>query len=179
MTEKINGTATSSEATDAMRRVLRGMVTLLANQRDDDKITAMLDGMDDARLALLAQESLTNIKRSKTAYDAVEGELVNMRKEIERIRAEFKDGERALQQATKAIGERDDLAAKLRDLQKQLDPEANQLKIMYAIDEATAKLKEESSALRRELGQRKTEVEELRVSKRRMREAIDRLAGKD
>lgn len=38
---------------------------------------------------------------------------------------------------------------------------------------------DESSALRRELGQRQTEVNDLRASKRRLREALDRLAGKD
>jgi hypothetical protein len=40
-------------------------------------------------------------------------------------------------EAQKAIKERDDIAAKYAELQKQLDPEKQQLEIMYAIDEAT------------------------------------------
>lgn len=169
------------ESLTKMRQVLRGMVLVVTDMSPErqSKFSSMLEGTDDTRLAALAQEALTNITRAKASYDRIEAELRDMRKTLERFRTEHAAEERALLEAQKAFRERDDFAAKLKELKKQVDPEKQQLEIMYAIDEATAKLKEESSGLRRELGQRQTEVEQLRASKKRLREALDRLAGKD
>jgi chromosome segregation ATPase len=168
-----------SESLDPMRRILRSMVLLVTDSSTQEKLSSMLENTDDVRLVALAQEAYANLKRAKTTLDQIQGELVGQRKELERIRKEFAVEERALLEAQKAIKERDDIAAKYKELQKQLDPEKQQLEIMYAIDEATAAAKEEATALRRELGQRQTEVNELRASKKRLREALDRLAGKD
>lgn len=165
--------------TEPMRRILRSLVSLVASKGDDPKQIAAIEGMDDVRLAALAQEALANITRAKKLYDSVDTGLGDMRKELDRIKAEHRQDERALAEAQKAIRERDDIAAKYRELQKQVDPDAAQLKIMYAIDEATKAMKDEAAGLRRELAQRQTEVNELKASKKRLREALDRLAGKD
>lgn len=169
------------ESLTAMRRVLRGMVLLVTDQAEDEqkKRAGQLESIDDARLAALAQEALFNLKRAKATFDQIQGELVGYRKELERMRKELALEERALLEAQKAVRERDDIAAKYKELQKQVDPEKHQLEIMYAIDEATKALKDESQSLRRELGQRQTEINDLKASKKRLREALDRLAGKD
>lgn len=169
------------DALTKMRRVLRGMVLVVVERTGDahDKMASMLEGTNDERLAALAQEALYSFTRLKAHYDKIDDEMRGMRKALEQIRTEHAAQERALVEAQKATKERDDIAAKYQELKKQVDPEKQQLEIMYAIDEATAKLKEENSAVRRELGQRQTEINDLKASKRRLREALDRLAGKD
>lgn len=168
-----------ADTLNGMRRIMRGMVIVVTDPSSQDKVSTMLEITDDVRLTALAQEALANFKRAKAAFDQIQGELAGQRKELERMRQEVKVEERLLGEAQKAIKERDDIAAKYTELRKQVDPEKQQLEIMYAIDEATKSLKDESGALRRELGQRQTEVNELRASKKRLREALDRLAGKD
>lgn len=164
---------------DMWRKLLQDMVLAVTSEDAQGKTSEMLADMDDKRLAAIAREALSNLKRAKTVSDSFGKQLADMRKETERIRKEFAVEERALLEAQKAIRERDDIAEKYNRLQKEHDPEKHQLQIMYAIDETRAEAKEEMSALRRELGQRQTEVNELRTSKKRLREALDRLAGKD
>lgn len=72
--------------------------------------------------------------------------------------------------------ERDDIAAKLSALRKEVDPEAIQLRIMYAADEATTAKQRELAEARSEIATLKSEVEELKRGKKRLREALDRLA---
>ncbi len=172
---------TVDEVKIAVRRVLSGMVLVLIDSSDDaqKKMIDTLDSVDDVRLVALAQEALQNFKRQKSYYDRIDGEYKTLRGDVDRLRNEMKNEEGALKEAAKAIAERDEIASKYRELKKQIDPEKQQLEIMYAIDEATAAIKEESTTLRKELGQRQTEIEALRVSKKRLREALDRLAGKD
>lgn len=171
---------TDTTTTD-MRRILRGMVLAMTDSSDaaQAKTSAMLETIQDQVLVQIAQEALANFKRAKISYDKIENELKSVRKDIDRIRSEYSADETKLKEAMKATQERDDIAAKYKELQKQLDPEKHQLEIMYAIDEATKALREESAGLRRELGQRQTEIEALKNSKKRLREALDRLAGKD
>lgn len=163
------------------RRVLRGLVLASTDPSEEaqKRITAQLETLDDVRLVALATEALANIKRVKVGYDALEADLKAMRKALEVIRADHASMESVLADAEKAIRERDDIAAKYQELKKQFDPEKQQLEIMYAIEEATKAQRDESAALRRELAQRGSEVENLRASKKRLREALDRLAGKD
>lgn len=129
-----------------MRRVLRGMVLVVVDRSGDaqDKMSRMLEGTDDTRLAALGEEALANFKRFKDSYDKIDAEMREMRKALEGIRAEHSGHERALVEAQRAAKERDDIAAKYKELQKQVDPEKQQLEIMYAIDAATTALKDES-----------------------------------
>lgn len=169
------------ENVERMRKVLRGMVLVVTDASSDaqSKMSAALGTMNDTRLAAVAQEALSNFKRAKSTYDALEAELQKMRKDLSRIRSEHAIEERGLLEAQKAIKERDDIAARYKELQKQSDPEKQQLEVMYAIDEATKAMRDESAGLRRDLGQRQSEISELRASKKRLREALDRLAGRD
>lgn len=163
------------------RRVLRGLVLCATDPSEESqkRVASMLDGLDDVRLVQLATEALTNVKRVKSSYDEIEATIKKMRQELESVRGAMAAAERAVVDAEKARKERDDIAAKYAELKKQLDPEKQQLEIMYAIDEATKAAKDESVQLRRELAQRQAEVDNLRASKKRLREALDRLAGKD
>ena len=171
----------NDETLSKVRLIMRGMVLVVTDSAAEvqEKRSEMLEAMDDAHLASLAMEALANIRRAKATYDNIDAELKDVRRTMDRLRKEYAVEESALKEAQKAIAERDDIAAKYKELQKQLDPEKHQLEIMYAIEEATSTLKEESVGLRRELGQRQTEINDLRASKKRLREALDRLAGKD
>jgi hypothetical protein len=168
-----------SPTTNEMRRILRGMVAVMSGAQGLQMQPAGLAELDDARLCALAQAALENFGRMKTTFDGVEGDIRRVKKELEEMRLADSNAERLLAEAKKAVDERDDLARKYKALQKEVDPERRQLEIMYAIDEATKALKDEAAGLRRDLAQRGSEVESLRATKRKLREAIDRLAGKD
>lgn len=172
----------TEDALTKMRRVLRGMVLVVTDANDEQarsKLTAMLENTDDVRLAALGMEALANFQRLKSTYDKIDVQMRETKKSLEALREGMAAEERALASAKKAIEERDDIAAKYKELKQQLDPEKQQLEIMYAIDEATKTSKEELANVRRELMQRKSEVDELRESKRRLRKALDAATGKD
>lgn len=162
------------------RGLLRRLVLAATGESEEaqKRTTAMLDGLDDSRLMVLANESLANLQRIRVSFDEIDGGLKEMRRELERSRNEHKVDTALLAEAEKAIKERDDIAAKYQELKKQVDPEKHQIEIMYAIDEAKKEQADEVVALKRELGQRLSEVNELKASKKRLREALDRLAGK-
>jgi chromosome segregation ATPase len=166
---------------EAMRKVLGRLLLVMTDptEAQQQKAERMLAEMPDEALALTASEALTGVRRLKTSFEGLENQLATLRKEIEQIRMLEAASRRELADGQKAIKERDDIAAKYKELQKQLDPEKQQLEIMYAVDAATVALKEETAKLRSELAQRQGEIETLRASKKRLREALDRLAGKD
>lgn len=161
-----------------MRRILRGMARVMGDEDPSPQLLNMLDTMDDARLCAVAQEALANFQRSRGLLRSLSAEVKETKKAIDVVREENKAAERTLIDAAKAIKERDDLAEKYKELKKQVDPEKQQLEVMYAIEEATKKQQEEIAATRRELAQRTSEVAELRESKKRLKEALNRLADK-
>ncbi len=159
-----------------MRDLLIDVACAVAN--DDSEVSMSVRQLDDQRLIAVAREAVSNFKRTMTGYRSVESELLQMRKDMNEYRNEQRLEERALEAAKKALAERDDIAAKYKELQKQIDPERRQLEVMYAVDEATKAARAEASTLRRDLAQRQSEIDALKATKRKLREAMDRLADK-
>lgn len=63
-----------------------------------------------------------------------------------------------------------------RQARKEADPDTIALKVMYGVDEAMKEQRREVAELRALLAQRDEEIAELKRSKKRLREAIDRLS---
>lgn len=74
-----------------------------------------------------------------------------------------------------ALGDREDLAAKLKALQRDHDPERIKRQISEAVATATAELERQLSTVKLALTNANREIEELKASKRKLREALERL----
>lgn len=174
-------TAVNEQQLIDARRIMRELVLAVTGKGESDQRTAhkMLDEIDDTRLIALANEALTNFRRVHKMFETWDKELGDTRKTINRLRTELDEDAARLAEVTRAIEERDDLAVKYKELQKRLDPERAQLEIMYAVEAATKEVRDEIAGLRRELAQRNSEIDNLRASKKKLREAIARLTDKD
>lgn len=119
----------------------------------------VLEASEGNRAARELEDRLADLKR-------VEGSLLDMKRTVEAVRRELAAVSR----------ENDEKTADLRALRKEIDPEEIKLRIMYATDDALiaknaelAKEKAFSAALT-------SRVAELERSKKRLREALDRLS---
>jgi hypothetical protein len=164
---------------DTVRRLLRELVLAFVDEDQRERTTKMLDQVDDTRLSVLGWDTLGSTKRMRETYVKFLEELKQCRKELQEISKDNNHAEQALVEAQRAIKERDDIAAKYKELQKQLDPEKAQLEIMYAVEAATKAKADEIATLRREVAQRDSDVEALRASKKKLRMALDKITGKD
>jgi vacuolar-type H+-ATPase subunit I/STV1 len=120
---------------------------------------ALLDGR--AQAVRECQDLVANADRSLAEAREMVNSIKSMAKDNQDLRA---DNE------TKT--------AELRRLRKEIDPDEIQLKIMYAIDEATARKDQEIRSARAEIVELRSRVEELERSKKKLREAIARLSEK-
>jgi hypothetical protein len=112
-----------------------------------------------AREADLREDAQRLLESSDAIARHSEGTTARCKEVVEAAKAEF-------------IELRKQLAA----AQKEADPDTIALKIMYAVDAATERHQREVAELRAVISTKDTEIAELKRSKRRLREALDRLS---
>lgn len=116
-------------------------------------------------------------------YEAAEREIGRL-EPIEGQLHSFKDDQTRLSRELKSLGRELDAIAKeneaktadLRKLRKEIDPDEIKLRIMYAVDEAMIAKDKELEETRAQLRAHESEIDELKRSKKRLREAIERLS---
>jgi hypothetical protein len=130
-----------------------------------------LGGVDE--LALVKDEN-AKLKRQN------EGLRADLREMLDGTAAQLDRSERTLAEARRLVestqSEFEQLRAELRDARKEADPETLALKIMYGVDAATEHHHRELGELRAVIATKDSEISELKRSKRRLREALDRLS---
>lgn len=144
--------------------------------------TPMLDlntlGVDKERMLLSKIEQLESENRRLLAREA------DGRERVEQLLASSKmitEHSARLQADCRAVVEQSktefaDLRRQLAAAQKEADPDTIALKIMYGVDAATEHHKREIAELRAVIAAKDSEIAELKRSKRRLRDALDRLS---
>lgn len=105
---------------------------------------------EEAELADALREALGNLKHAKA-------EIKSSRDLLERVEAEVRDK-----------------TAALRALQDERDPRAVEDRVAAAVNAATTRLERELADARATIASMRSEADELRASKRKLREALER-----
>lgn len=142
--------------------------TLLSIILDPKSNPAEYQDKSDEDLALLVAK--ITVDRLKEHH----GVLWGHKAEHERLEADVLAAVRKEREEHEAAREK--LIAEIRALKKEIDPDEIRLKIMYAVDEATAAKDKVIAEQRATIVTMQSEIEELKRAKKRLREALDRLA---
>jgi hypothetical protein len=103
--------------------------------------------------------------------------VINAQRELERVELsrEIRDVERDIERAQ---AENKTKTEALRDLQRERDPERLEATLRARVEGRTASYQETLRQAMQKLDEQKREIEELRASKRKLKEANDRLKEK-
>lgn len=119
---------------------------------------------------------LTDFEASADREDA----LLRLRKENIETKRQLVEALRAhlpFEEQLKALREQlGEAMAEQRRIRKEHDADAIELRTLYRIDEAMAEHRKELAAAKETIATKDSEIAELRRSKKRLREALDRLA---
>lgn len=95
---------------------------------------------------------------------------------LDEAQAELRKLENVTKENARLREENEAKTADLRKLRDQVDEDKIQLRILYAIDEACAERDGELKAARGEIAELKSRIAELESSKRKLRDALNRLS---
>lgn len=135
-------------------------------------------GVDKERMLLSRIEQLEGELRKAAARDADGRE--KMAALVESSDAVLKNAQETQRRCNAIVdaskSEFHELRGKLAAAEKAADPDTIALKVMYGVEAATAHHQRELAEMRGQLAAKDSEIAELKRSKRRLREALDRLS---
>lgn len=124
-------------------------------------------------LVLKHRDALASMVKVLEDKEALHSETAKV---LDEAQAEIRKLESVTKENTKLREENEAKTADLRKLRDQIDEDKIQLRILYAVDEACAGRDGELKAARGEIAELKSRIAELESSKRKLRDALNRLS---